>query len=177
MRTAARTTTLALSTFLASILCLPHTSVAESGSVGPVAAKWGLYGTWAIDCGQPSSLANPYRTYSAAPRGTVRDGVFQGELVMNDLWRDKDAARRQIFTGVRPGTDGMIELHTIIGDDIVALEKHQKDAFGRMRVFYSIDLRSGLVWIENALVSRQGPELDRSPELFPWLTRCTPATN
>ena len=44
---------------------------------------------------------------------------------------------------------------------------------GRMRVFTSIDLRSGLVWIENALVIRQGPELASAPELFPWLTRCS----
>ncbi len=171
-----RTAAVVLAVLLASVFSLSQRGAAQPGSVSSVAGQWGLYGTWAIDCGQPSSLANPFRTYSAAPKGLVRAGVFDGDLVMNDLRRDKDAPRRQVLTGARAGTDNMIELHTIIDNEIVALEKHQKDARGRMRVFYSIDLRSGLVWIENALVIRQGPELAGSPEAFPWLTRCSVPT-
>ena len=170
------TLTLAFLAFLAAMLSLPFRGVAETGAGGSVAGQWGLYGTLGSRLRTTVEPRKPFSHLFSRPEGNGSRGGLRWRTVMNDLWRDKDAARRQIFTGVRAGTDGMIELHTIIGDEIVALEKHQKDARGRMRVFYSIDLRSGLGWIENALVIRQGPELDRSPELFLWLTRCPPAT-
>jgi hypothetical protein len=54
---------------LAGLVALPGPGVAQS--TAEIASRWGLIGTWALDCSQPASGSNGYLTYVVRRAGQV----------------------------------------------------------------------------------------------------------
>ena len=65
---------------LAGLALVPWLSpVATADTASDALAKFGLIGTWAADCQEPASLANPYVQFVAVPDGTVARQTLLGE--------------------------------------------------------------------------------------------------
>jgi len=54
---------------LAGLLALPNVAVAQN--LAETASKWGLIGTWALDCTKPASGSNGHLTYAIRRAGQV----------------------------------------------------------------------------------------------------------
>jgi len=83
---------------LAGLAVLPDVAVAQN--LAEAASKWGLIGTWALDCSKPASSSNGYLTYVIRRAGQVsHERDFGGDRQdVNDV--------QQVKTG--PG--GVLEL-------------------------------------------------------------------
>jgi hypothetical protein len=57
---------------LAAVLALALPSLANARSPREVMHDFGLLGTWAADCKQPSGASNAYAVYAGLPDGKVR---------------------------------------------------------------------------------------------------------
>ncbi len=44
---------------------------AQASGDADIARRFGLIGTWAVDCNQPATANNPYETFAVAPNGTI----------------------------------------------------------------------------------------------------------
>lgn len=58
-----------LGLLFAACIALAHGAAAQS--VADAATRWGLIGTWALDCSKPASGANGYLTYVVRGAGKV----------------------------------------------------------------------------------------------------------
>ena len=58
-----------LGLLLAACVALAHGAAAQS--VADTVSKWGLIGTWSLDCSKPASSANGYLTYVVRGAGKV----------------------------------------------------------------------------------------------------------
>jgi hypothetical protein len=47
----------------AGLLVTSHAPAAKAQIVADTLDKWGLLGTWAVDCSQPPSVKNGYKTW------------------------------------------------------------------------------------------------------------------
>ena len=72
------------SAWVAAALLLAPADAAQAGADSDALAKFGLIGSWAIDCHAPPSLANPFQTFIPSTAG---DPIRQD--VVGDPDRDR----------------------------------------------------------------------------------------
>jgi len=82
-------------------LALALPAAAQTDPPAEVLAKWGMLGTWAVDCSLPPSRANGYSTYEA--EGTS-DAVLRRDFGA-ELVRD-----RSQIQSARIAADGMLHM-------------------------------------------------------------------
>jgi hypothetical protein len=82
---------------LAGLLAVPSAAAAQNQA--EVASRWGLIGTWAVDCRKPASDDNPHLTYVIRRAGEV--------TYERDFGARRDVNRVE---QLRVGADGGLEL-------------------------------------------------------------------
>lgn len=126
---------------------------AHAGPDSDALTKFGLIGSWAIDCRAPPSLANPFQTFVASAAGQPT---------------------RQLIVG-NPDIDRIEPIHdaALIAEDRLRLSFAQNGLMitvvllkdhGRIRPIESVT-SSGLTVVSHGIVQRNG-------EATSWLEKC-----
>ena len=81
------------------VACILFAEGAAAQSVADTATRWGLIGTWALDCSMPASGSNGYLTYAVRGAGKVaHEREFGDRRDTNDVQQ------------ARTGIDGTLDL-------------------------------------------------------------------
>ena len=127
---------------------------ARAQSNADIAARWGLIGTWKVDCRAPTSRSNTAITYA----------VRQGQLFMDRNYGDgQDSSTIQSATA-KPG--GLLEIVTTIP----SISQTRQFAFtkgpdGRKRAMSNRDTNTGTYTVVDGKFTSNG-----NPT--PWQTSC-----
>jgi len=72
------------------LIAVAHPAAAQS--IADTASRWGLIGTWALDCSQPASGSNGYLVYIARGAKVSHERNFGDRRDVNDVREAKAAA-------------------------------------------------------------------------------------
>ena len=139
---------------LVAVLCLAAAPPAFAQSNIDVATKWGLLGTWKVDCAKPTSRTNTESVY------VVRDGVIYHDRNYGD---GRDTSPVQLAT-LKPA--GVLELTV----QFIALKQTRqylftKAADGRKRAMSNRNVNTDEYTVRDGKFTANG-----NPT--PWQTRC-----
>ncbi len=145
---------------IASLALLVLSGTALAQTVVATATKWGLLGTWQLDCGAPVSRSN------AALKYVVRGGKLFHDRDFGDGTKDSSA-----ITAAGAGADGTFEL-TVPFASISQTRQFAfiKGADGRIRVLRNRNVDTDEYSIKDGKFVANG-------NASPWQSRCSKATN
>ncbi len=145
---------------LAGVVTLLLVAVTADGARGETVAesmaRWGLIGTWAMDCSRPPSRSNVHLSYVARGEGRVfHERNFGGQ---------RDSSREIRAASLKPG--GLIELVADFGT-IVGTRKWtmMKGADGRIRTLANSKVDGTDATVRDGRLVAGGAETG-------WQTRC-----
>jgi hypothetical protein len=138
---------------LAAFCC----GTAQAASLKDTLSAFGFFGTWAVDCGQPASLTNNYRSAYVSQTG---DPVFS-----ESLGSDSEPNIYVILGARRQGKD-LIALRVKINGEFEQELTVRKEG-NRLRTITNRDLDGR----REKYVVRNGEVLSTGGNT-PWLTRC-----
>jgi hypothetical protein len=131
--------------------CGPRTS-----EVQQAAAKFGLMGRWAVDCGQPASTNNPFSVYSAKP---------DGKIALNEDVGITGDPETSTFYSARPMDDGDLYLDGVYDANNNAHSRTlRKNSQGQIKV-WSVSSGGTDVLVDNGAFPQGGGP--------PWETKCS----
>ena len=143
-----------LACIVASLVAGVHAPAATGQTVAATMERWGLLGTWAINCTRPPSMVNGYISYVRSWDGKILH--VQGL----DHW----SSREIIAASVTP--DGLIELVADFGEAVgVWRWRLVKGADGRVRAMASSKIDG------TGVTTRDGRSVHSGRET-PWVSRC-----
>jgi hypothetical protein len=133
--------------------------VVASGSAGADPAgdelrKFGLIGTWAPDCDQPASRANPYMTFTAPSSGSPARQLRTGDATLDGITQIEGAHTVNSERLEMSFTQGGIKLRIVI-----------EMAGRRTRTIESID-SDGRSYIRDGKITGNNRDA-------PWFSRCS----
>ena len=144
-----------LAGFLLAVFLAAAASVeARAQSNADIAQRWGLIGTWKVDCRAPTSRSNTAITYA----------VRQGQLFMDRSYGDgQDSSTIQSAT-LKPG--GLLEIVTHISSISQTRQfVFSKGPDGRKRALSNRDTNAGTYTVVDGKFTSNG-----NPT--PWQTSC-----
>ena len=126
---------------LAAVLTTAAPCFADENPVPGALEKFGLLGTWAIDCAHPASPANEYAIYSVSSGGTATLAYARGEPYRDIVYEIRRASRvTEARMALRVlGLPGKFPVDLVLlqeGDSVRVWSSHTRD--GRMLVIDGI---------------------------------------
>jgi hypothetical protein len=128
---------------------------AAAQSVADVASRWGLIGTWSLDCSKPASGSNGYLTYAVRSGGKVaHERDFGDRRDTNDVQQARTGTGGTLDLVVHfPGLNQTRKFTMLMGSDrrIRALSNSR---------------------IDGTEVTIRGGKFTANGAITPWQTRC-----
>jgi hypothetical protein len=138
----------------AVLIALIADGSAKADSTTDAVKRWGLIGTWAVDCGKPAARGNTYLSYAIEPDGIAvhsrdfGDGKDSQEILAAEVTADGQLTLRIRF----PQLGETREFSLLKGTD------------GRYRTMSNHDTKGGY--------SIRDGKFTFNGNRTPWLTRC-----
>jgi hypothetical protein len=131
---------------LAVLLLTAAPGVADESPVPGTLQKFGVLGTWAIDCGQPASPENEYSIYAVSPSGEATLAYARGAPYRDIVYQVRTAApmgdaRLALRVLGLPGRFSVDLVLVKEGDTIRVWSSHTPD--GRMLVMDGVITGNG----------------------------------
>jgi hypothetical protein len=142
-----------LACIVAGLLAASHAPPASAQGVADTLERWGLLGTWAIDCTRPPSRTNVHLSYVKSGQGSVRHG--------RDFGKYRDS--REVLAATDT-LDGMIE---VVAEFSLGARRwsFRKGPDGRIRVMSNSRADGTNVTVKDGRFVMGG-------KATPWLRRC-----
>lgn len=137
----------------AGLVILSHAASAQTAA--DTMARWGMLGTWALDCSKPPSRQNGYLSYVRKPGGAVSH-----EREFGDSRDAHDISQATI------GPHGTLELVVHFKSfNQVRKWRLMKGADGRIRAIVNSSVKNDDYTIKDGKFTGNGADV-------PWQTRC-----
>lgn len=144
-----------LACVIAALLVASHAPAVSAQTVASTIERWGLLGTWAIDCTRPPSQGNDHLSYVKRGQGRVQHG--------RDFGNRRDS-QEVLAATVTP--DGLVEVVADFGTDVgVRRWSMLKAPDGRIRAMASAKVDGTGVTIRDGRFAHSGKDTQ-------WLSRC-----